>query len=172
MNKRDYTLYNWPKEMVRNGKEPEELYCFNICDTTYYVTGPSHHWRLFNPSLYLRNWTRNSRLGRYSGPQLKNELNRITGRLGFKENRIHSTLFQKHQGILIEVDKNEAASWLKVKDNHDAFCSTVGPNVIFKTQAYNLIVFNVALTLDPDNQRYQEEICEMNHLNKDMIIGM
>ena len=38
MNKRDYTLYNWPKEMVRNGEEPEELHCFNICDTTYSVT--------------------------------------------------------------------------------------------------------------------------------------
>ena len=38
MEETDYKLYNWPKEMVRNGEELEEWHCFNICDTTYCVT--------------------------------------------------------------------------------------------------------------------------------------
>jgi len=70
------------------------------------------------------------------------------------------------------VDNDVAVGWLKVEDNCDAFCSAIGPNVTFKIRAHSLIAFNVALTLDPDNQRHREEICKMNHLNDDTIIGM
>jgi len=43
---------------------------------------------------------------------------------------------------------------------------------MFKARVHNAIEFNVALTIDPDNQKHREEICEANHLNEDTIVAM
>jgi len=70
------------------------------------------------------------------------------------------------------VDDDDAASWMKLDENHTALCSVLGPSVMFKAQVHNIIAFNVALTIDPDNQKHQEEICKANHLNEDTIVVM
>ena len=111
----------------------------------------------------LEGLDRESKVGKMGGPQLKTELNRIVEKLGLKGNGIRSALLQKHWGVLIEVDNDDAVSWLKIDDNCMAFCSVLGPRVVFKARVHSLIVFNVALTIDPDNQKHQEEVCEANH---------
>jgi len=143
------------------------------------VTAPPHA----NPKLAAREGIRarqfmlegperGSKVSQMNGMQLKNEFNRILGSLGRKEKGIRSALPQKHKGVLFETDDDSTANWLRKKDNAAAFCSAIGPNVAFKPRTHNLIAFNVALTLDPDNQRHREEICEANHLDEDAILAM
>jgi len=75
---------------------------------------------------------RDSKLGQMGSPQLKTELNRVAGKLGLKGNGICSALPQKHRGVLIKVDDDDAVNWLKLDDNRATFCSALGPNVMFK----------------------------------------
>jgi len=120
----------------------------------------------------LEGLDRESKAGQMGSTQLKAELNRIIGKLGLKGNGIRSALPQKHRGILMEVDDDDAASWMKLDENRAALCSALGPSVMFKARVHNVIAFNVALTIDPDNQKHREEICKANYLNEDAIVAM
>ena len=47
-------------------------------------------------------------------------------------------------------------------NNRGQLSAELGNNMIFKKRTYNIIAFNVPLTLDPVDARHCSEICEVN----------
>jgi hypothetical protein len=72
-------------------------------------------------------------------------------------------------GLLIEMDNDRAANWMKNTKNAENFCKTIGPNAKFKIKTYSLITYNVPISMDPDNNAHIEEIQEVNQLERGTI---
>ena len=54
--------------------------------------------------------------------------------------------------------------------NSVKFCSMLGDEVAFKTRAFNVLAFNVPLTIDTNNSKHREEINEANGLEENAIL--
>jgi hypothetical protein len=113
-----------------------------------------------------------SRIGQMNGIQLKGEFNKKISEMGHKDKKIRSATIQRHRGILIEMETDSGATWLGNGDNRKMLCEAIGSNATFKPRTFNLIAFNVALTVEPDNQGHKDEICEVNHLEVGEIASM
>lgn len=101
--------------------------------------------------------------------QTKAEFNKILDTLGAVNVKIRSISKLRNGGALVEMESDEATSWLADKDNRKDFASKIGPTVKFCSRVHNLIVFNVPLALDPENPKHRQEICEANNLDQDTI---
>jgi hypothetical protein len=115
---------------------------------------------------------RESTIGQMNGIQLKNEFNRILGELSQADNKVRSAVVQRNRGILLEIENNNGAAWMRMTDNCTALCKAIGNNAYFRTRTYNLIAFNVDLTVEPENQVHRDEISEANHLEIGSIMSM
>ena len=81
-------------------------------------------------------------------------------------------MIQRHRGILIEMETDDGATWLRNGDNRKDLCEAIGNNAKFKPRTFSLIAFNVALTIEPDSQEHKNEICEANHIGEGGIVNM
>jgi hypothetical protein len=115
---------------------------------------------------------RESTIGQMNGIQLKNEFNRILGELSQADNKVRSAVVQRNQGILLEMENNNGAAWMRMTDNCTALCEVIGNNAYFRTRTYNLIAFNVDLMVEPENQVHRDEISKANHLEIGSIMSM
>ena len=122
--------------------------------------------------IMLEGIDQNSAIGKMDGSQLKAELNKIIGEIGWKGKGIWSAILQKNKGVLIELETDNAFRWINKKDNKFQFSVEVGPDVIFKPQSHTIIAFNVPLTIDPENEAHRKEICDANHLEKEAIASI
>jgi hypothetical protein len=104
--------------------------------------------------------------------QLKTELNIILGGLGLKNGKIRSINKLRNDGTLMEMDSDTATAWISEKENQIKFCAKLGPEVVFKTRAHNLIAFNVPLALSPEEDEHRQEVCEENSLDPNTITAM
>ena len=111
-------------------------------------------------------------IGQMNGAQIKIELNKILGEAGLEGKGIRSAIPQKNKGILIEMESDQALSWIHEKENKLKFCVEVGPDVVFKPRPHIIITFNTPLTVDPDNMAHIKEICEANHLDSEAIAAI
>ena len=102
----------------------------------------------------------------------KAELNKIARELGLSEGKIRSVEFRRDGGTLIEVDSDNAARWFTNSINKAELCSRLGDSVSFCTRVYNVIVLNVPLTLEPDDPKHREEICESNNIEAQAVVAM
>ena len=66
------------------------------------------------------------RLGQMGSPQLKEELNKILNELGLEGSSVRSALIQRRRGILVEVENDAAATWLRTQENRVALCNKLG----------------------------------------------
>ena len=67
------------------------------------------------------------------------------------------------------MDTDNAATWLSATENQCKLCDKIGSNAEFKARTYNVIAFNVSLSINPDNLDHCLEICEVNGLERDSI---
>jgi hypothetical protein len=104
--------------------------------------------------------------------QLKTELNNILVSLGLKKGKVRSVNKLRNGGALLEADSDEATVWLTNQENRAKFCDKLGPNIIFRARAHNLIAFNVPIAINPEDQTHRQEVCEANNLDPDTIIAM
>ena len=77
--------------------------------------------------------------------QLKNELNNILTGLGLKNGKIRSINKLRNGGALLEMDSDEATTWLATQENRSKFSMKIGPEAIFRARVHSLIAFNVPL---------------------------
>jgi hypothetical protein len=118
---------------------------------------------------FLIEGIKNSKFSHLDQIQLTTELNKILAEAGLPKGKIRSTVGVRNGGTLIEMDSDEAATWLLRDDNQLKLCNKIGPNIVFKTRVYNVIAFNVSLTINPDDERHRIEICEANGLESNVI---
>jgi hypothetical protein len=78
--------------------------------------------------------------------------------------RIRSVISKKDGSVLIEVDSDVAATWFADASNRVEFCCLIGEEVSFQNRAYNVLVFNAPLTIDPTSIRHRAETNELNGL--------
>ena len=102
--------------------------------------------------------------GQHDTQKLKMALNKILREVGMTEGKIRSVITQRDDNILIEVDSDHAANWCTNKVNRVEFCTVVGEGVSFRTRAFNVLAFNVPLTIDPRDPSHCAEINEVNDL--------
>jgi hypothetical protein len=105
-----------------------------------------------------------SGLGQHDSQQLKAELNKSAKELGLKEGRIRSVIIQRDGNTLIEVDSDIAAKWYANLNNRINLCGMIGEDVTFRARAFNVLAFNVPLTIDISDIKHVEEINEVNDL--------
>jgi hypothetical protein len=101
--------------------------------------------------------------------QLKTELNKILGAIGADKVKIRSVNKLRNGSALVEMESDEATSWLAEKENRTEFGNKIGPSVKFCSRVHNLIVFNVPLAINPEDPKHRQEICEANNLDHDII---
>lgn len=63
--------------------------------------------------------------------QLKTELNNILGTLGTDKTKIRSVNKLRNGGALVEMESDEATTWLSNKENRNKFSEKIGPKVNF-----------------------------------------
>jgi hypothetical protein len=113
---------------------------------------------------FLLQGLKETKYGKFDTQKLKAELNRIAKDGGMKEGKIRSVIAQKDDSILIEVDSDSSAKWFTDSINRVEFCGLLGDHVSFRTRAFNVLAFNVPLTVDPRDFNHRAEINEVNDL--------
>lgn len=110
-----------------------------------------------------------SAFGQYDAQKLKAELNKIARELGMTNGKIRSLLAQSDGSILIEVDSDSAAVWFTNNSNRAELCKILGEEVKFRSRAFNVMAYNVPLTIDPLEDKHREEINEVNDLEDNKV---
>ncbi len=112
---------------------------------------------------------RESKIGGMNNSQLKLEFERILRETGIEGKGLRMVTKQRLSGILIETDNDKIAAWLRKESTAEEFCEKIGPGAKFKTRTYDLIAYNVPLTLEPTNPNHLTEINEVNQLDPGVI---
>ena len=112
---------------------------------------------------------RESKIGGMNNSQLKSEFERILRETGIEGKGLRMVTKQRLSGILIETDNDKIAAWLRKESTAEEFCEKIGPGAKFKTRTYDLIAYNVPLTLEPTNPNHLTEINEVNQLDPGVI---
>jgi hypothetical protein len=87
--------------------------------------------------------------------QLKTEFKVFSGNLGLTSGKIRSINKIRNRGILVEMDSDDATTWMLNQENHNNLCSKIGPTVVFRSRDHNIIVFNIPLGLNPEDQKHE-----------------
>jgi len=114
---------------------------------------------------------KNSKLSHLDTVQLKTELNKILTDIGLTTGKIRSITKSRNGDNILEMDSDEAAIWISGEDNKRRFCDSIGANTEFRHRIYNVIAFNVPLTINPDQAEHRAEICEANNIEPTTIIA-
>src|ERR1700678_804902 len=103
--------------------------------------------------------------------QLKAELNKILPKLGLPSGKIRLVMNSRSGGTVIEADSDEVATWLTSSANQARLCDKLGDKAEFRNRSYNIIVFNVPLTINPEEEGHRMEICEANGFEPTTIVS-
>ena len=109
------------------------------------------------------------KLSHFDTSQLKTELNKYLLDLGPQAGRIRALTNARTGGIIVEMDSDTSATWLSDSNNQRKLCDKIGSNAEFRTRAYNIIVFNVPLAINPEDENHRQEICEANDYEQGTI---
>lgn len=121
---------------------------------------------------FLLDGAAHSDVNRRDPQQLKADLNKALRGLNMKEGKIRSVIPQRNGGTLIEVDSDALAKWFANPENKIGICGALGDGVSFRTKLYNVLAFNVPLTLDPGAPGHREEINEINDLEGNTVAAL
>ena len=112
---------------------------------------------------------KNSKFSHLDSMQLKVELNKILLDLGLSTGKIHSVTNARNGSTIVEADNDEAASWFSRPTNQRRLCDRIGSNAEFRSRSFNIIAFNVVLSINPDDENHRAEICKANGLEPTTI---
>ena len=95
---------------------------------------------------------KNSKFSHLDSTQLKTELNKILLGLGLTAGKICSVFNARNGSTIVEADNDDAASWFSRPANQRKFCDKIGPSAEFHSRSFNIIAFNVVLTINPNDE--------------------
>lgn len=103
--------------------------------------------------------------------QLKTELNKILIDIGLSKGKFQSVSNSRSGGTVVEMDTDKAVTWLMDNVNQHKLCDKIGSNAEFPTRTFNIIAFNIPITISPEEASHWTEICEANGLEPTTIIS-
>ena len=115
--------------------------------------------------------TRDSKIGKMSSAKAKKAVNKAIENAG-GGHKARSVTRQGKEGLLIEMDSDAGAAWLKDKNNAKSLCNSLGPGLTFKTRLYNVLAYNASMALDLDNMDHMKEIAEANDISENGLTSM
>ena len=118
---------------------------------------------------FMLDGIKNSKFSHLDTSQLKTELNKFLTELGLQSGKIRTLTNARTGGIIAEMDSDTSAAWLSDSNNQRKLCDMIGSNAEFRTRAFNVIAFNVPLTINPDDESHRQEICEANDYEQGTI---
>lgn len=116
--------------------------------------------------------TQDSKLGRMGPLELKRAVSKAITEAGGEKYRARTAHRLSQGGLLIEMETDEGATWMRSTENAQLLCTGLGTGLSFKPWPYNVIAFNVPTTLDPDSEDSIEEISEINDIEKGHLTKM
>lgn len=121
---------------------------------------------------FLIEGTKKSRISNLDMLQTKLELNKIITELGIQKGKIQSVTNTRNGGTTIEMDTDKAATLIANINIQRKICNKIGEKVSFKARTYDIIAFNIPLSLEPSTYEHQIKICKANNLDTDTITKM
>ena len=118
---------------------------------------------------FMLDGIKSSKFSHLDTSQLKTELNKILLDLGLQTGKIRTLTNARTGGTIAEMDTDTSAAWLSDSNNQRKLCDRIGSNAEFRTRAFNVIAFNVPLTINPDQESHRQEICEANDYEQGTI---
>ncbi|KAF8148182.1 hypothetical protein B0H34DRAFT_785681 [Crassisporium funariophilum] len=113
-----------------------------------------------------------SRMGKMNDMEMKAEVNSKLAMMGAESRKARSVTRQRNRGLLLEMETDMGAEWIRVERNGKALCEALGRGIHFKARSYNLIAYNSPLEIDPENQDHLQEICEVNGIKEGQLLAM
>lgn len=120
----------------------------------------------------LEGITRESNLGKLSSLEAKTVVNKALGEISDGKLRARSALRQNQMGLLVEMESDAGALWLKDPANERALCEALGAGLSFKRRPFSVLALNVTTTIDPENEDLLKEIMEVNGINNGHLAAM
>ena len=107
-----------------------------------------------------------------SAPQLLKQVNEKlskAARMTNKECKLHSIVWLKNGGLLLEAGDDKTATWLCSKANILHMECELGLTILPESHNYNVMAYFVPLTFDTAKKSHTEEVTEANNLTKESI---
>jgi hypothetical protein len=121
---------------------------------------------------FLEGATRETRIGKMSAAETKKAVNQAIEKAGGEGLKARSTTRQSKEGLLVEMETDAGAAWMRTDTNARAFCEALGPGIEIKRRPYNVFAYNVSTAIDPDNGEHLKEISEANDIQDGGLIAM
>ena len=116
--------------------------------------------------------TRDSRVGNMSIAEVKKAANKALENVGSSRHKVRLVTRQGKKGLLVEIESDNGAAWLKDNKNAKSFCESLSPGLAIKHRLYSVLTFNASTALDPDNADHIKEIMETNDIMENGIASM
>ena len=120
----------------------------------------------------LEGVTRESRIGKMSAAETKKAVNQAIEKAGGESIKARSTMRQNKEGLLVEMETDAGAAWMRTDTNARAFCEALGPGIGIKQRPYHVFAYNVSTSIDPDNGEHLKEISEANDIQDGGLVAM
>ena len=120
----------------------------------------------------LEGVTRESRIGKMSVAETKKAVNQAIEKAGGESIKARSTMRQNKEGLLVEMETDAGAAWMRTDMNTRAFCEALGPGIGIKQCPYHVSAYNVSTSIDPDNGEHLKEISEANDIQDGGLVAM
>ncbi|KAG2757242.1 hypothetical protein P692DRAFT_201673802, partial [Suillus brevipes Sb2] len=78
----------------------------------------------------------------------------------------------RNGGILVELDNETLATWLRKPSNRTAMASRLGPTVSFRSSAYPLVIEYLPIQTQINNDAFLRAIEEENKLPEHSLISI
>ena len=121
---------------------------------------------------FLIKGIKKSRLSHLDTLQLKMELNKIFTDIGLPSSKIWSITNTRNGGTTIELDSDEAASWLSNLDNQCKISKSIDTNTWSWPKTFTIIAFNGPPTIDLNQEEHWLKICDANDLDSKNITSL
>ena len=115
---------------------------------------------------------KDSKLGKMSAAETKKAVNQVIDEAGGKGYKARSVMRQSKEGLLVEMETDARAAWMKSNVNEKAFCEALGQGISIRHHPFNVFTYNVSTAIDLDNKEHLKEISEANDLQEGALMSM
>ena len=113
---------------------------------------------------FLEGIARDSEIGKMMAAEARKVVNKAIDKAGGGEHKAQSAIQQSKEGLLVEMDSDMGAAWMKVNTNSRSFCNALGPGISVRQWLYSMFAYNASMVLNPDNKDHLKEIAEANDI--------
>ena len=121
---------------------------------------------------FLEGITKDSEIGKMTVAEARKVVNKAIDEAGGGEHKAQSAIWQSKEGLLVEMDLDVGAAWMKVNTNSQSFCNALGPGISIRQQFYSVFTYNASTVLDLDNKDHLKEIAEANNIQEESLVAM